>query len=300
MSLDDLIKFTSAIVLFDEPLQKHTTFQIGGPAQILVIPRTVDDIQESVRYAKLHEQRIHVIGNGSKLLVSDSGISGLTIKISGNFDNSSISGNKLIAGAGCHLSRLISLATCHALRGLEFAAGIPGTLGGAIAMNAGTSSGSISDVVSKVEAFNIDSGSLMTLSNGECNFKYRDSVFRQDSLIITSAELLLSNGDKENIQKTISDLLKKRADSQPLDKPNAGSIFKNPDGYSAAKLIDSAGLKGARIGQAQISDRHANFIVNLGNATAKDVITLVNLIQSEIKSRYGVSLNLELVMLSDY
>jgi UDP-N-acetylmuramate dehydrogenase len=287
------------IVLFDAPMQKHTTFQIGGPARILVIPKDIGDIQKSILYAKRHGLPIRVVGSGSKILVSDKGISGLVIKISSVFDELSIFGNTLKAGAGYNLAKLLSISIDHNLSGLEFAAGIPGTLGGAIVMNAGTSLGSISDLVNKVNVINLNSGSLMTFSKEECKFHYRGSIFQGSSLFIISAELNLSSGIAIDMRKKISELLEKRRESQPLDKPNAGSIFKNPEGYSAAKLIDSAGLKGVRVGEAQVSDKHANFIVNLGNATAKDVLTLVKLIQTEIKIKYGISLIPELQIISE-
>jgi UDP-N-acetylmuramate dehydrogenase len=298
-SLNSLIKSINGIVLFDEPLKRHTTFQIGGPARILVIPQTIEDIQESVRYARLHGLRIQVIGNGSKLLFSDNGFSGVVIKISDTLNYSFITDNKLFAEAGCYLSRLIALSTSRALSGLEFAAGIPGTLGGAIVMNAGTALGSINDVVSKIDAISLDSGSLRTFSNSDCDFQYRDSIFRRNPWLITRAELILSYNDKRNIQKKIDEFIKNRIDSQPLDKPSAGSIFKNPEGYSAARLIDSANLKGVRVGHAQISDKHANFIVNLGNATAKDVIGLIKLIQAEVKAKFSISLIPELVIIEE-
>jgi len=299
VTLENFINSISGVVLFDEPLSKHTNFRIGGPAQILVIPHTVKDIQQSIKYAKQNNLRIHVIGNGSKLLIADNGLSGLTLKINENFGSIFICGDKLIADAGIQLSRLLSLATSHSLKGLEFAAGIPATLGGAIVMNAGTYLGSISDVISTVNAIDLDSGLLISFSNNECKFKYRDSIFRRKSLIVTSAEIVLKSGDKESIQKTIKDLLKIRADTQPLDKPNAGSIFKNPKSFSAGKLIDQAKLKGFKNGQAEISEKHGNFIVNHGGAKAEDVLFLIKKIQSIISENYGVELELELVVLSD-
>jgi UDP-N-acetylmuramate dehydrogenase len=295
----ELKESIKGLILFDASMRKHTTFQIGGPARILIIPKNIQDIQKSVLYAKMYGLRIRVIGNGSKLLVSDNGISGLVIKISDTFDNILVSDDKLIAGAGCHLSRLIGIATSHALSGLEFAAGIPGTLGGAIVMNAGTSLGSMSEIINKVEAIDLDSVALKTFSKEDCQFHYRSSIFQEKNYLITCAELKLVLGNKNEIIKKMNESIEKRLSSQPLDKPNAGSIFKNPEGYSAAKLIDSAGLKGVRIGQAQVSDKHANFIVNLGNATAKDIFAIINLIQAEIKRKYHISLNLEIAIFND-
>ncbi len=293
-SAQELTEAIKGLVLFDASMQKHTTFQIGGPARILVIPKDIGDIQKSVIFAKRCGLPIHVIGNGSKILVSDEGISGLVIKISSVFDELSIFSNTLKVGAGYNLAKLLSIAIDHNLSGLEFAAGIPGTLGGAIAMNAGTFVGSMSNLINNVSVLDLGSLDLMTLSKEECRFHYRSSVFQEGSLLILSAELNLSSGIAIDMQKKISQLLEKRRESQPLDKPNAGSIFKNPEGYSAAKLIDSVGLKGVRVGDAQVSDKHANFIVNLGNASAKDVLTLVKLIQTEIKVKYGISLIPEL------
>ena len=298
ISPKDLLKSINGVLMFDEPMQRHTTFQIGGPARIFIIPKNIQDIEKSIIYANMYELKVHVIGNGSKLLVSDKGISGLVIKISHTLDPVSISGDKLIAGAGCHISKLIEIATSRALSGLEFAAGIPGTLGGAIVMNAGTSLGSISEIINKVETIDLVSGAFKTYSKEDCQFHYRWSIFQEKNVLITSADLKLALGNKNEIVRKVNALIKKRLDSQPLKKPNAGSIFLNPKGYSAGKLIDSAGLKGVRVGQAQISDRHANFIVNLGNATAKDVSTLIKLIQTEVKQKYDISLIPELHIVS--
>ena len=296
----ELLERIKGTVLFNEPLRNHTTFNIGGPADILIIPGDLDDIKYSVIYAEERKIPLYVIGNGSKLLVSDKGIRGIVLKIAKTLDNIEILGERIVAGAGCSLSKLVQIALQHSLSGIEFAAGIPGTLGGAIVMNAGTYLGSMSDIISNVTVMDPLNGSLYTLTRDECNFGYRKSIFLEKRLIVLKAEVKMKKRCKKNIKEKVSELIEKRMRTQPLNTPNAGSIFKNPPGVSAGKLIEMVGLKGFRKGDAQISEIHANFIVNLGNAKARDVMFLMRLAQEEVKKRFNVTLEPEIILLGEF
>jgi len=297
---EELLRKIKGKVLFNEHMRNHTTFKIGGPADILMVPKDLADIKFCITYAKERRIPLYVIGNGSKLLVSDNGIRGIVIKIAKTLDCIEVSGERITAGAGCSISELIKIATQHYLSGIEFAAGIPGTLGGAIAMNAGTYLGSMSDIVSKVTVMDLLNGSLHILAKDDCSFGYRKSIFLENGLIILKAELNMKKGNQNEIKEKINRLHKKRKRTQPLEKHNAGSIFKNTANVSAGKLIDAAGLKGFRIGDAQISEKHANFIVNLEKARAWDVLELMKIIQKKVKSKYGTTLIPELKQIGDF
>ncbi|MGB9622907.1 MAG: UDP-N-acetylmuramate dehydrogenase [Candidatus Bathyarchaeia archaeon] len=296
----ELLTGIKGTVLFNEPLRNHTTLRIGGPADILVIPKDLDDIKYCIAYAQERRMPLYFIGNGSKLLISDKGLQGIVLKIAGTLDSVEVSGERIIAGAGCSLSKLIQIALQYNLAGIEFAAGIPGTLGGAIAMNAGTYLGSISDVIISVAAMDPLNGSLHLLARDDCCFGYRHSIFLKKRLIIIKSEMKMKKGDQKDIREKINELIEKRKKTQPLDMPNAGSIFKNPPGASAGKLIEMAGLKGVKRGGAQISEVHANFIVNLGNAKAEDVIFLIRLAQEKVKEKFNIALEPEILLMGDF
>ena len=301
ISMSELLESRiKGIMYFNEPMRNHTSFRIGGPADVFIVPDDVNDVIETVSFAKSKCVPIYIVGNGTKLLVGDEGIKGMVIKIANTLDWLDISNEQIVAGAGAQLTKIAEIAEKTSLSGLEFAAGIPGTLGGAITMNASTYIGSISDTVKEVTAINMKTGESLNLSKKECGFTYRGSIFQKGSMLILSAELRLAQGNKKEIKKTIKELIAKRIKTEPLDKPNAGSIFKNPKGASAGKLIESVGLKGKRIGNAQISEKHANFIVNLGNARADDVHALVKLAQKEVKSKYGIDLIPELRIIGEF
>jgi len=296
-SRNELLSIIKGKVLFGELMKHHTTLRIGGPAHVLVIPKDIDDIIYSLAWAEKSALPVQVIGNGSKLLVNDEGLPELVIKICNALDSVQIMENQLHVGAGCLLPKLVRITAEKGLSGLEFAAGIPGTIGGALVMNAGTNLGSMSHILDGVTVFNRNTKKIETMSNNACQFAYRSSVFQKSDLIILSADLKLCFGNKNLVQRTIDELLRKREASQPLDKPNGGSVFRNPDNMIAAKLIDSLSLKGTRIGDAQVSEKHANFIVNLGNAHASDVQALINLVQKEVRIKYNVDLVPELLVL---
>jgi UDP-N-acetylmuramate dehydrogenase len=288
-------------ILFHEPMRNHTTFSIGGLAEILIIPKDLNDIRYSIIYASEAGIPLHFIGNGSKILVSDNGIRGVVVRIAKTLDNVEVSGNRLIAGAGCLLSKIIKIAACKNLSGIEFAAGIPGTLGGAITMNAGTYLGSMSDVVSNVTVIDLHHPlRTVVLRAHECRFGYRTSTFLKNKIIILKAEMKMKRSNQKEIKAKINELLSRRKRTQPIDKNSAGCVFKNPPRVSAGKLIDMTGLKGFRKGNAKISETHANFIINLGDATASDVMFLIELAQEKVKEKYNITLEPEIILMGSF
>lgn len=286
-------------VLFNEPMFRHTTFRIGGPADILVIPEDLEDIEHVLNYAKEKKITVTVIGNGSKILVSDGGIRGIVIKMAGTLDHVRFDGKHVNAGSGLMLPKLLTLTLERGLSGLEFSAGIPGTVGGATVMNAGTHIGSMSDIIEAVTIMDMPNCSIRVLSKYHCGFGYRKSVFQKKKIIVLGVLLQLKKNSPENIKEKVNMLIRKRLNTQPLSLPSAGSVFKNPPGFYAGKLIEDAGLKGFRIGDAQISTVHANFIVNLGKAIAKDVVKLIKIIQRRVKEKYGITLIPEILFIGE-
>jgi UDP-N-acetylmuramate dehydrogenase len=285
-------------ILFDEPLKKHTSFKIGGPAELLVIPKGVKDLEKLIKYLYHNNINYYLIGNGSNLLVSDKGLSDVVIKLPQNNVKLEFVGNRLIASAGLSLPLLSSKAAKKGLSGLEFAMGLPATLGGAIVMNAGIGDlRSIGDLVVKVKTL-LTTGEIKLYDSKELDFSYRNSPFQNSKEIIIEAELELIPKDFKEIIKEGRELLSKRKRSQPLRWPNAGCIFKNPPNDSAGRLIDQAGGKGLRVGDAQISTQHANFIINLGAATAEEVLELIGKVEDLVLSKFGVNLKREIIFLS--
>lgn len=281
-------------VRVDEPMQKHTSFKIGGPADIFVLPEGITDIQQVVQFAYLKKLPLFILGRGSNLLVKDQGIKGIVLKTSPGLNQLEFSGERVRVGAGVSLPYLAKAACEKSLSGLEFIAGIPGTVGGAVAMNAGAAGHSLDELVSKVKVMDL-SGEIKELSPAELGFGYRKSCLQQQDWIVLETELQLRKSNQEEIRQTMDELLKKRKKNQPLSFPNAGSIFKNPDSSlgPAGRLIDLAGAKGMRVGDAQVSELHANFIVNLGSAKASQVLKLIEEIQKMVKNKFGVHLELE-------
>ncbi|MFY9176813.1 MAG: UDP-N-acetylmuramate dehydrogenase [Caldicoprobacterales bacterium] len=276
-------------ILKDEPMKKHTSFRIGGPADIMVLPANEEEIIHTLKVCKDTSVPIFIMGNGSNLLVRDKGIRGVVLKISENYSNIDIGGKTIKAQSGVLLSTLSRAAVRHSLKGLEFASGIPGTLGGAITMNAGAYGGEMKDVVVSVRC--IDSnGKIHILDEEEMNFGYRTSCIQTTDLIVSEVDMVLEYGDQQESLDLMADLARRRREKQPLAYPSAGSTFKRPVGYYAGKLIQDCGLKGLRIGDAQISDLHAGFIINLGNATAQNVIDLIKKVQDIIYDKYGVEM----------
>ena len=276
-------------ILINEPMKKHTSFRIGGPADIMVLPASEEEIIHALKVCKDTSVPFFIMGNGSNLLVRDKGIRGVVIKISENYSKIEVNGTNIKAQSGVLLSTLSRAAVRNSLKGLEFASGIPGTLGGAITMNAGAYGGEMKDVVVSVRC--IDSnGKIHILQKEDMNFGYRTSRIQTTDLIVSEVNMELEYGDQQESLDLMADLARRRREKQPLAYPSAGSTFKRPVGYYAGKLIQDCGLKGLRIGDAQISELHAGFIINLGNATAQNVIDLINKVQEVIYDKYGVKM----------
>lgn len=291
----DLINEIKAItneknIKVNELMSKHTSFKTGGPADIFVTPETKEEL---INLLKLDVDKT-IIGSGSNILVKDGGIRGLVIKI--NTNNFKIEDDVIYADAGCALPRLSRVAMENSLSGLEFACGIPGTLGGAIYMNAGAYGGEMKDVVVETEALDRD-GRIHIIKDHE--FGYRNSCFQNNELIIISSKLQLQHGDKSAIKEKMDENMNARKQKQPIDKPNAGSTFKRPKDNFAAKLIQDAGLKGYSIGDAQVSELHAGFIINKGKATSKDILLLMKYVKEKVNAEYGVMLEPEIKILGE-
>ncbi|WP_295617584.1 UDP-N-acetylmuramate dehydrogenase [uncultured Intestinimonas sp.] len=282
----------------NEPMERHTTFRIGGPARLMALPKTREEAAAAVRVARAHGIVPFFLGNGSDLLVSDKGYPGFIIKAVGGLTDLTVEGNKIRAGSGVLLSTLSRAALEHGLTGLEFSNGIPGSLGGAITMNAGAYDGDMSMVVRSVD-FVDGEGALKTLSGADLDFAYRHSAFSDGRRLILGAELELAPGKPDQIQALMDDLWNRRRHKQPLDKPSAGSTFKRPQGYFAAALIDECKLKGARVGGAEVSKKHAGFIINAGGATSADVLALARQVQETVLRETGVALELEVRFLGE-
>ena len=282
----------------NELLKNHTSFKIGGPADEFCEVHNEEEIKELIKYAKEKVIPYTIMGNGSNLLVGDKGIRGLVIKLAKGFENIEVIGDKIIAKSGILLSRLSNAAFENGLSGIEFASGIPGTLGGAVYMNAGAYGGEMKDVIEKVTY--LSNGEIKTAEKGELDFGYRHSRFTGTEDIILSAELQLKKADKTEIRAMMDDFKERRCSKQPLSMPSAGSTFKRPEGYFAGKLIEDAGLKGKAIGGAQVSEKHSGFVVNTGDATAQDVLDLIKFIQDTVYEKFGVKLETEVKMLGEF
>jgi UDP-N-acetylmuramate dehydrogenase len=288
-----LVQKLSGSVLWKEPMQKHTTFRIGGPADIMILPNSIEELHEILGIIRDADVSYMVVGAGSNLLVSDKGIRGVVIKIGPAFADICIEGNKLIAGAGATLTAASRRAQAASLSGLEFAVGIPGSVGGAIMMNAGAYGGEICQVLESAEV--MDSlGNIINYTNQEMHFGYRHSRLMEEELIALSGTFLLKPDDPELILSRMQDITERRREKQPIDMPCAGSVFKRPPDNYVGPLVEKAGLKGYRIGGAEVSTKHAGFIVNVGGATCKDVLDLIGFVQSTIKDKYNVILEPEI------
>ena len=290
--IDSLRDITSEENIFvNDPMSKHTTFKTGGNADFLVIPQNKE---EMINLLKLDVYKT-VIGNGSNLLVKDGGIRGLVIKTTG-LKNFRVEGEFIIAESGILLSKLSNIAKDNSLTGFEFACGIPGTLGGAVMMNASAYGGETGNVVIETEYADLD-GNVFKTTNHE--FGYRKSIFMEKSYIILESKLKLAKGDKVEIENKMKELMMSRNTKQPVNKPSAGSTFKRPEGYYAGKLIEDAGLKGHKIGGAKVSDLHAGFIINDGDATSKDILELIKYVQDKVKNEFGVDLEPEVRIIGE-
>ena len=283
-------------IIKNEPMSRHTSFKIGGPCDYFVSPKTIEQVSELIKFCKNTTTPFFILGNGSNLLVSDEGFKGIVISIGENFSDYTVSGNIISASAGTKLVTVANAALKNSLSGLEFAAGIPGTVGGGVIMNAGAYGGEIKQVIQKAVVMNKD-GEVFTLDNEALELTYRNSRPAKEGLIVLSAEFELTKGNPDDISALMKDFNQRRRDKQPLEYPSAGSTFKRPEGYFAGKLIQDAGLSGKAIGGACVSPKHNGFVINKGNATAKDVCELIAHIQKTVKEKFGVELCTEVKFL---
>lgn len=276
-----------------ELLRNHTTFRIGGAAKYFAVPKNEEEIMEAVDFAIVKDLPYYILGKGSNVLFADEGYPGVVIEIGAGMEKVERIGDTGIrAQAGVSLSALAAFAAREGLSGLEFAGGIPGTLGGAVTMNAGAYGGEMKDVIVSAKVMD-EEGAVQELSCEELQLGYRTSIVQKKQLVVLEAEFLLKPGTTEEIQNTMKELNAKRREKQPLEYPSAGSTFKRPEGYFAGKLIEDAGLRGYRVGDAQVSEKHCGFVVNRGKATCAEVIQLIEDVQKEVKEQFGVQLELE-------
>ena len=286
-------------MIFDEPMSKHTTFRIGGPADVFAMPETYEQIGEILKLCKAEGLPFFVLGNGSNLLVSDKGYRGVIIQMDRNMQEICLEGNTIRACAGALLSSIAVAARNASLTGFEFAGGIPGTLGGACVMNAGAYGGEMKDVLKEVMVMTRD-GEVLTLPAEKLEMGYRTSIIKKMGYLVLEAVISLEKGDEEAIRDRMKELSDLRTQKQPLDLPSAGSTFKRPEGYFAGKLIMDSGLRGCRIGGAQVSEKHCGFVVNADGATAGDVRALMDHVIQVVKEKHGVTLEPEVKFLGDF
>lgn len=296
--LEQLYTITdSSNVSIDEPMDRHTTMRVGGKADCFVIPDSSQEAADIVRLLLANNEPYYVIGNGSNILVGERGIDGCVICISKGLDYINVDSCEITVGAGTMLAKVAAVACDYGLEGMAFASGIPGSVGGAIVMNAGAYGGEMKDIVKSVKVYDVDSGDFMTLSNEEMDFSYRHSIVKSRNYIVLEVVLKLTSGVKEEIREYMNSLAAKRREKQPLEFPSAGSTFKRPEGYFAGKLIEDAGLRGYSIGGAQVSEKHCGFVINKGNASADDVYSLIKYIQKTVMEKSGVMLEPEVIMI---
>ena len=282
-----------SILYFDESMKKHTTMKVGGNAKCLVAPTNINEIVAVLKFSKENNIDVFVIGNGSNVIVDDSGIDGIVLKISNKFSNIEVNDDKITALAGASMPLVSLTAKNNGLSGLEFACGIPGTIGGGARMNAGAYGSEMSNVIEKIKYIDEDLN-LKEILAKDCKFSYRHSIFSENTKnIILEVTYHLEHADKKDIEDKMEEYKNLRISKQPLEYPNSGSIFRRPEGYFVGKLVQDSGLKGKTIGGAQVSTKHTGFIVNIGNATCKDVKELIKFIQDTVFEKYNVKLKTE-------
>ena len=284
-------------IRLQEPMAGHTTFRIGGPADCFLQPENEKQLIQVLNYLKKVEMPYFILGKGSNLLVSDEGFRGVVIQIGAGMSRIAVAGNKISAQAGATMAQVARAAWEHGLTGLEFAAGIPGTVGGGVVMNAGAYDGEMSYVVEQVSMVNGE-GEIFKLGKEDLEFGYRTSVIKNKPFIVTDVVFCLQKGNREAIKTKMDELAAKRREKQPLEYPSAGSTFKRPEGLYAGKLIMDAGLRGYRVGGAQVSEKHCGFVINTGQATAKDVMELITEVRKQVKDKFKVDLEPEILYLS--
>jgi UDP-N-acetylmuramate dehydrogenase len=294
-------------IMIEEPLAKHTTFQIGGPADYLVLPDSISQVSSLVKLCNKENMPFYILGKGSNLLVSDNGYRGLIIKIGQEFSqisveesDTTIAGKYLVkAQAGIMLSKMANEIAEHSLEGFEFASGIPGTLGGAVTMNAGAYGGEMKDSIVCVVVAD-SAGNILELNKEELKLGYRRSIIQDNHYIVLEAAFAFPKGKKEEIRNKMNDLNARRKEKQPLEYPSAGSTFKRPEGYFAGKLIMDAGLSGFKVGNAQVSEKHCGFVINIGGASASEVRALINEVITIVNHKFGVMLEPEVKLLGEF
>lgn len=286
-------------VLTDEPMSRHTTFRIGGPADYFLTPSSVQEVKEILCICKEENLPYFILGNGSNLLVSDTGYRGVIIQLYRNFNEITVEGTKIRACAGALLSGIAAAAKNESLTGFEFAGGIPGTIGGAVVMNAGAYGGEMKDILEEATVMTKD-GEIRHIPVGELEMGYRTSVVKTAGYIVLDALITLQKGDMEAIKARMKELTEQRTSKQPLEYPSAGSTFKRPEGYFAGKLIMDAGLRGYQVGGAQVSEKHCGFVINIGTATAADVRALINDVIKKVQDQFGVTLEPEVKFLGEF
>lgn len=281
----------------NEPMKNHTSFQVGGPADLFLMPQTLTELQKVLEICKNSEKPFYLMGNGSNLIVKDSGYKGIIINTRGLNQVNAV-GESLIAEPGISLKKLAQVALKEKLTGLEFASGIPGSLGGAVTMNAGAYDGEMKGIIKSIIVITED-GSLKTIPAEQCHFGYRSSVLQQHPWVLVSVELSLKKGDDQAIAAKMQDLNSQRQAKQPLEYPSAGSTFRRPAGYYAGKLVQDAGFQGYSIGGAQVSEKHSGFVINKGGATASDILNLIHAIQAGVKEKFDVDLKTEVIVIGN-
>ncbi len=291
-------KIPGVIAAVDEPMSRHTSFRIGGPADVFARPGSIDGLKEILRICREDGIPVMVMGNGTNLIVRDKGIRGVVIQLTDNMCGYEVNGEEVSAQAGILISRLSKIALEHGLAGLEFAEGIPGTLGGAVTMNAGAYDGDMSMIVKCSEFLGSD-GQIHMIDNSMHCFGKRSSIFQCNGGVVLRSVISLKKGEREKIKERMDDYHARRSEKQPLDMPSAGSIFKRPEGHFAGRLVQDCGLKGYRIGGAEVSGLHCGFIVNSGGATAHDVISLIKHIQDMVSEKFGVELQTEVKIVGE-
>lgn len=303
MNIDKMVNafergINSEHIFIKENMAKHTTFKVGGTTDIFISPETVEELSHAIKTCKAYDMPYYILGNGSNVLVKDGGYRGVVIQVYKTMDQISIDGDRITAGAGVLLSKLSKLIAKASLEGFEFASGIPGTLGGAIYMNAGAYGGDMSQVIVSADVMDKE-GNVITLSNEELKLGYRTSIIQDTEYVILNAVLQCKKGNHEEIMARIDDLNNRRKTKQPLEYASAGSTFKRPEGYYAGKLIMDSGLRGYQIGDAQVSEKHCGFIINRGSASADDIIKLIEHIQTTVADKFQVRLETEVRIIGE-
>ncbi len=284
-------------VLIDEPMKNHTSFKVGGPADLLITPTTLEQVKDSIDLCKNSSIPYYIIGNGSNLLVRDGGLRGVVIKFS-KLGDIKVEGDRVMAQSGAPLTNICNEALKSNLGGLEFACGIPGSVGGAVTMNAGAYNGEISQVIESAKVIDKD-GNVFLLDKEQLDLGYRMSAIQKYHYIVLEVTFRLHNSEYDTIKNRIMDLNRRRTEKQPLEYPSAGSTFKRPEGHFAAKLIEDTGLKGKSIGGAQVSEKHSGFIINKGGATAGDILNLIEFVQNKVKEKFEVDLHTEVRIIGE-